>query len=79
MFFSLIPTHVCGSIYDIDYAALAARGVKLVLADLDNTLVSYAQREPTPRLRAWVEELRGLGITVFVLSNSTNSRRCPEF
>lgn len=79
MSFSFVPTHMCGSIYDIDYAGLAARGVKLVLTDLDNTLVSYAQREPTPRLHAWIEELRGLGITVFVLSNSRKSRRCPDF
>ena len=50
MAFSLIPTHVCGSIYDIDYPALAARGVKLVLSDLDNTLIPYSQSMPTPEL-----------------------------
>lgn len=79
MSFSLIPTHVCGSIYDIDYAGLAARGVKLVLTDLDNTLIPYSQGEPTAELRAWVAELQALGLTVFVLSNSRKSRRCPEF
>lgn len=79
MAFSLVPTHVCESIYDIDYAALSQRGVRLVLTDLDNTLVSYAQREPTPELRGWVEELKGLGLSVFVLSNSRKSRRCPDF
>lgn len=77
--FSLIPSHVCGSIFDIDYAALAQRGVKLVLTDLDNTLIPYSQSMPTPELRAWVEQLRKLGLTVFVLSNSRKSRRCPEF
>ncbi len=76
---SLIPTHVCGSIYDIDYRALAGRGIRLVLADLDNTLIPYEQSTPTPELRAWLEELRGLGLTLFVLSNSRKSRRCPEF
>ena len=79
MAFSLIPTHVCGSIYDIDYPALAARGVKLVLSDLDNTLIPYSQSMPTPELRAWLEELRTLGLTLFVLSNSRKSRRCPAF
>lgn len=79
MSFSLIPTHVCGSIYDIDYPALAARGIRLVLTDLDNTLIPYSQSAPTPELRAWVERLNGLGLTVFVLSNSRKSRRCPEF
>lgn len=77
--FSLIPTHVCGSIYDIDWPALAKKGVRLVLADLDNTLIPYSRKSPTPELRAWAEELKGLGMTLFVLSNSRKSRRCPDF
>lgn len=79
MAFSLIPTHVCGSIYEIDYPALARRGVKLVLSDLDNTLIPYSQSMPTQELRAWRAQLQGLGLTLFVLSNSRKSRRCPEF
>lgn len=77
--FSLIPTHVCESIYEIDWPALAKRGVKLVLADLDNTLVPYSVGVPNERLRRWKEELNELGITLFVLSNSRKSRRCPDF
>ena len=77
--FSLIPTHVCGSIRDIDWAALADRGVRLVLADLDNTLIPYSASMPTEELCRWKEELEGLGMTLFVLSNSRKSRRCPEF
>ena len=79
MAFSLIPTHVCDSIYDIDWPALAKQGVKLVLADLDNTLIPYSKSMPDDRLRAWKEELDGLGMTLFVLSNSRRSHRCPDF
>ena len=77
--FSLIPTYVCGSIRDIDWPALAGRGVRLVLADLDNTLIPYSASQPTEELRRWKAELEGLGMTLFVLSNSRKSRRCPEF
>ena len=79
MSFSLIPTHVCGSIYDINWKPLAEQGVKLVLADLDNTLIPYSQSMPTDKLHAWKRELNDLGITLFVLSTSRKSRRCPEF
>jgi HAD superfamily phosphatase (TIGR01668 family) len=79
MAFSLIPTHVCSGIYDIDWQALAASGVKLVLADLDNTLIPYSKSMPDERLKAWKEELETLGMTLFVLSNSRRSHRCPDF
>lgn len=79
MAFSLIPTHVCGSIYDIDYRALADRGVKVVLTDLDNTLIPYSQSMPDQRLKDWLAELQTLGLTLFVVSNSRKSRRCPDF
>lgn len=79
MSFSLIPTHVCGSIYDVDWPALAKEGVKLVLADLDNTLIPYSRSLPDDALRAWKQELEELGLTLFVLSNSRRSHRCPNF
>ena len=46
--FSPIPQGVYPRITDLDPAALARRGVKLVLADLDNTLVPYKATEPPP-------------------------------
>lgn len=79
MSFSLIPTHVCKSIYDIDWKVLAEQGVKLVLADLDNTLIPYSKSMPNDELHAWKRELNELGITLFVLSNSRKSHRCPNF
>lgn len=79
MSFSLIPTHVCDSIYRVDWPALAREGVKLVLADLDNTLIPYSRSLPDDALRAWKAELEELGLTLFVLSNSRRSHRCPDF
>ena len=38
----MLTAHWSGkTIYDIDPAALARRGVRLLRADLDNTLVAY--------------------------------------
>lgn len=77
--FSLIPDRVTDSVFDLTPDLLTARGITLVLADLDNTLVSYENDLPTPALRHWKAELERAGITLFVVSNSRKSRRCPMF
>lgn len=77
--FSLIPGQVLGSIYELEPEALRAAGISLVLADLDNTLAPYEECLPSPALTAWKEKLEESGITLFVVSNSRKSRRCPDF
>lgn len=77
--FSLIPSHLAESIYWLTPQRLRKAGIKLVLADLDNTLAPYEEGLPSPTLRRWKEELEENGITLFVVSNSRKSRRCPDF
>ena len=48
MSLSPLPRGVYPSVTHIPPAALAARGIKLVLADLDNTLAPYHVEEPAP-------------------------------
>ena len=68
-------TYVADSIYDISVEALARRGIKLLLADLDNTLVPYGVPLPDQRLENWRDELYAYGITLFVLSNNRHEDR----
>ena len=79
MAFSLLPHWTGNSIFDIDPAALARRGITLLLADLDNTLVPYGVPEPTEAVRAWKEALEAAGVTLFVLSNSRRRGRPERF
>ena len=79
MGFSLIPDEVYASIYDIDGAVLARRGITLLLADLDNTLAKYGQPEPDPALLAWKEDLAAAGVDLFLLPNSRKPRRAEHF
>ena len=53
MGFPLLAHWAGESIEQIDPAALAGRGIRLLLADLDNTLVPYGVPEPDDRVRAW--------------------------
>ena len=79
MGFLLKADWVCKTIFDLSGPALAARGITLLLADLDNTLVPYGVPLPTDEVRAWNEELKGAGVTLFVLSNNRHADRPRVF
>ena len=77
--FSLIPCGVYNSIEDISPQKLAQKGIKLVLADLDNTLVPYQVSDPTPEVFAWKQALEREGIRLYLLSNSRKPVRPKHF
>ncbi len=77
--FSLIPRGYYSSVTDLKPEELAARGIRLVLADLDNTLSPYRVEEPSEEIRAWKEALEGRGITLFLLSNSRKPGRAERY
>ena len=79
MSFSLIPRGVYPAVTHISPKALAEKGVRLVLADLDNTLVPYGVAEPNHQVRAWKAALEAAGITLFILSNSRRPGRAQRF
>lgn len=67
--------YLADNIYDVTGEALARRGIRLLLADLDNTLAPYGVPLPDERLRAWRDELREHGVTLFILSNNRHESR----
>ena len=77
--FSPIPRGVYPSVTSLRPQALANRGIRLVLADLDNTLVPYGVAEPNHQVRAWKAALEAAGITLFILSNSRRPGRAQRF
>lgn len=79
MSLSPIPRGVYPSVTDISPASLAGKGVRLVLADLDNTLVPYKVTQPAPAVAAWKEALEAQGIRLFLLSNSRRPGRARKF
>lgn len=74
-----IPRGVYPSVTDIRPEDLAARGIRLVLADLDNTLAPYQAVEPTAEIVAWKRGLEAAGIRLFLLSNSRKPGRAQRF
>lgn len=76
---SPIPQGVYPSVTALDPKALRAKGITLVLADLDNTLAPYKVLEPDPEVAAWKEALEREGIQLFILSNSRKPGRAQKY
>ena len=79
MSLSPIPLGVYPSVTDISPKLLAEKGIRLVLADLDNTLVPYKVTQPPREVVAWKEALEAQGIRLFLLSNSRKPGRAQHF
>ena len=67
------------NIYEISGAALGRRGIRLLLADLDNTLVPYGVPLPDEKLKGWRDELAAHGVPLFILSNNRHESRPRTF
>lgn len=76
---SLIPDRIENKFTQITPEELAEKGIRLVLADLDNTLTRYQQLDPDETVKAWRDQLRSAGITLFVVSNGRRPHRAQHF
>ena len=74
-----VPDYYFPDIYAIDPERLRARGVKVLLADLDNTLAPYGVPRPSGEVVAWRARLEQAGITLFLLSNSRRPGRAQHY
>ena len=79
MALSLAPQVALHDIFEITPQALRARGITLLLADLDNTLIPYGEREPSGPVRTWAADLKAGGVELFLLSNSRKPTRASHF
>lgn len=70
----VIPDCYYKKIQDIPYTKLYEEGYRLILTDLDNTLISYLEKEPTSELFEWKKRIEEIGFEVIIVSNSRKDR-----
>ncbi len=69
-----IPNEFHNNFFDIDFNKLYNKGYRLILTDLDNTLISYDDDKPTEKILTKFTELTNMGFEVIIISNNTPSR-----
>lgn len=77
-YLKFIPTYTALSIYDIDFNKLYESGKRIILFDLDNTLISYRFAQADTKLLDFRQVLKEIGFKVYVVSNN-NDKRISEF
>lgn len=69
------PTEALSSITEIDLQQLVAEGRKLIIIDVDNTLMEWKSEEVPADTKAWIKRGQDLGIAFCILSNTRRHDR----
>ena len=71
---SYIPVDCQKTVYDIDYSKLYEKGRKIILLDLDNTLIPYDESLPNEKHISFFKDLHSIGFKVLIISNNRKRR-----
>ena len=74
-----IPTIHKETIFDVDYIKLYESGIRLILTDLDNTLVSYKDGNVNDKLCKWISDRKNEGFEIMIISNNSSLERVKDF
>ena len=74
----LKPDLYLNTVYELDTSALKAIGIKFIIVDIDNTLVSWDTKVPDEKVTELVCKLVAEGFKICILSNNTK-KRVEEF
>lgn len=72
-----VPDIYQKDIYSIDYEILMSRGIKCLIFDLDNTLVTILETVPREETKELFKKLKKMGFKIYIASNSIKARVKP--
>lgn len=75
----LMPDKIFDSFRDVTPEYLKSMNIKALLLDIDNTLVTYDEREPTKEVNEWFGTLTSNGIKLAFVSNNSDPKRVEKF
>ena len=70
----LLPDRIFADIYHVTPEFLAENGICALILDIDNTLVTYDDPEPTPPIIEWFRSMENAGIKLSFVSNNNVER-----
>ena len=72
-----VPDMYQENIYKINYEMLMSRGIKCLIFDLDNTLVTILEKVPREETKELFKKLKDMGFKIYIASNSIRVRVKP--
>lgn len=70
----ILPGIMLDTFRDVTPEFLAERGIKYLISDIDNTLVTYDDPTPTPEVSEWFDRMAAAGVRVAFVSNNGKER-----
>ncbi len=68
------PDDYIKTVFDIDFPKLWKENVKVIMLDLDNTLIPYDENDPTGKIHSLFETIKSIGFEVYIISNNKKDR-----
>ena len=78
VFHPFTPAHAAESLHSIDVEALWARGKRLLMLDVDNTLVQWHTDECSPEVLEWTRKAKETGFEICIISNTNQHERLAK-
>lgn len=69
-----LPDFIIEKVYNLSAEDLKRNNIKLVLVDLDNTLIAWNKPNGTIEMRKWLSDLKKEDINIIVVSNNNKER-----
>lgn len=73
----LYPKLYVKKVEDITIEMLMKNKIKLLILDVDNTLIDY-YKNLTEEVVNWAKQMKGQGIKIYILSNTNDRRKVKE-
>lgn len=68
------PDHYFKKIQDIPAQLFKDNGIKLILCDVDNTIVGWHKEDVSQETRQWLDDIQSNGIKIVLFSNNPIAR-----
>lgn len=70
-FFSrFYPTYIYSKVEEIPHNIILNRNIKVVMLDMDNTIINLSEKRYSKELKKWIKDLKKKQVKVYILSNS---------
>lgn len=71
----LMPSEICQSVEHINIDQLQAKGIKTLLIDIDNTLLTYSETQVGLQKVNWIQMVKSMGFEIILVTNNSRVRR----
>ena len=74
---TFLPDIYQKSVYSINYEMLKSAGIKIILFDLDNTIIPLHAKSATKKIKDLFDDIKSMGIKPVIISNARKKRVAP--